>query len=173
MATIVRKISALIAQALVTPFNQLRLDLLKLKVGTVFHADSTAAIATANASSLETSVALVNTEKAWYNAHCASACSATTGQGAHIAADAANTVATADATDLASGITLGNAIKAKYNTHRAATAYHPTADATNTIASADATDQASLNTLLNEIKTDMSAHGAAALTSQAISVVPA
>ena len=173
MASIVRKISALIAQALVTPFNQLRLDALKLRAGLIFHADASAAIATANATDLDTSVALVNAEKAWFNAHCASACDATSGQGAHITADAANTVATADATDLASGITLGNAIKAKYNTHRAATAYHPTADATNTIASADATDQDSLNTLLNEIKTDVNAHAAAAFASPAISVVPA
>lgn len=171
MATQVRDLDGLKADAAVTVLKALRLDLLKLQAGTVCHSDASTAISTADASDLPTVVALANAVKAAYNTHCASACSATTGQGAHIAADAANTVAAADATDQTSANTLLNEIKADYNTHRASTSFHASADSTNAIAAADATDLASSVTLANELKTDINLHFARAFTHQALALV--
>lgn len=170
MATTIRNIPDLKADQAVTELQKLRLDLMKIKVGTIFHMDASTAISTADAADLPTVVALANALKASYNAHCASACSATTGQGAHIAADGANLVSSADATDQTSANTLLNEIKSDYNTHRASTSFHPTADATNTISSANATDLASSITLANELKTDINAHYAAACNHQAIAL---
>jgi hypothetical protein len=121
-------------------------------------------VATANASSLATSVALVNSIKRVVNRHFADA-------RAH---KVANTlITTADATDLATGITLGNAIKAAYNTHIASTTYHSTADSTNATAATDASDQSTLNTLLNEIKADLNAHVISAPVGAQLNVVDA
>ena len=173
MASILRRIPALIALALPAVFNARRLDLLKLKAGSIYHADASAAIATADASDLATSVTLANALKASYNAHCASACSATTGQGAHIAADATYPTAVADATDLTSVEALLNDIKSNYNSHRAVASIHATADSTNTVTAADATTQGSANTLANEIKAKLNLHFAGAFTAPALDVVAA
>lgn len=172
MATTIRKLVDLLVPGLVTYINAVRLDIMKVKAGTIFHGElaPTAIVATANASSLATSIALANAMKAAYNTHIASIVSATTGQGAHIiSGGTAN--ATAAATDLATTITLANALKAAYNTHVALATAHPTADATNTTTSADATDQSSVNTLLNEFKADFNAHIAAAFVSSVINQV--
>ena len=171
MATQIRNLDSLKADQLVTEYNKLRLDCLKMKVGTLFHADASAAITTAVATDLPTAIARANACKASYNAHIASACSATTGQGAHIAADAANAVTSANATDQASLETLLNEMKGDYNTHRASTSFHPTADGTNAVSSANASDLATAITLVNEIVTDLNAHYAAAMSSQAIELV--
>ncbi len=172
MATSVRNIDTLVIQALVTQANAQRLDELKIKAGTIIHADASTAITQADASASDpTIVALANAVKASYNAHVASAASAATGQGAHIAADATNPTAVVDATDLTTAQTLLNDIKAKYNAHRVLLASHATADATNVIASADATNQATAVTLANELKTDINLHYAMALASTAILLV--
>lgn len=173
MASILRKIPTLIALALPAVINAHRLDALKLKAGLISHADASSAIATADASDLATSVTLANALKASYNAHCTSACSATTGHGAHIAADATYPTAVADATDLTSVEALLNDIKSNYNSHRAVATIHATADSTNTVTAADATTQGSANTLANEIKAKLNLHFASALASPAIDVVAA
>lgn len=116
--------------------------------GSLAVADAT--VATANATDLATSVALVNALKVAINSHFADTF-------AHNTAVSA-AVATADATDLATGIALANALKAAYNTHRTAANVHFTNDAANATAAADASDQGTLNTLANEIKTDFNAH---------------
>jgi hypothetical protein len=173
MATPVRNQHSLKIDALMAEYNKLRLDLMKIKAGTIFHMDAGTPVSTANASNEATLVALANALKVAYNAHVASTCSATTGQGAHMADASAGAVATANATDTASANTLLNAIKAAYNTHRASAVFHPTADGTNAVSSADGTDEASGITLANEIKTDLNAHMAAACGHQALNVVAA
>lgn len=173
MASVIRRLIDLLVPELLVQHKKLRLDLMKIKLGTIFHADASAAITTADATDLATLVVLANVIKASYVAHIASACSATTGQGAHIAADATNTVAAADATDLATAQTLLNEVKGDYNAHRILTASHPTADATNVVASANGSDLATNITLANEIKADLNAHYAAAMNHQAISDVAA
>lgn len=170
MATNTRNIPDTITRAIHGEMQKLRLDLLKLKVGTIFHADKGTAVSTANASNEATLVALANALKVAYNTHVASACNATTGQGAHLTADATVTVV-ADATNTASANTLLNDIKSKYNAHRASTTYHMTADATNAVSSADGTDEASGITLANEIKTDLNAHMAAGMNHNALALV--
>jgi hypothetical protein len=155
----------------IAQLNKLRLDVLKIKAGAVFHADATTAITAPNASEINSSIVLANQLKALLNAHYASACDASTGIGAHISADASNVIATADASDLTSVEALLNACKTSYEAHRASTVFHPTADGTHTITSATATDQGTSNTLGNEMKTDCSAHFAAAFGSQAIQLV--
>jgi hypothetical protein len=171
MTISIRNLVGLKADRAITVQNQMRRDMLRLRAGLVFHADASAAISTANATTEATLVALANAEKASYNAHIASAAGATTGQGAHMAADVTNPTAVVNATNEASAITLINDIKAKYNAHRALTTAHPLADGTNVISSADATDTASAYTLANEIKTDLNAHYAAAFGAEATLLV--
>lgn len=171
MATSVRNLDDLVARACVAVLNPLRLDLMKLKAGSIFHADASTAISTADAAALPTVIALANAIKASYNLHIASVCSATTGQGAHLSVDAANGITSADATDQATANTLLNEIKTDYNVHRASAVFHHTADGTNAIAAANATDLATSITLANELKTDINLHYAGAFASQALSLV--
>lgn len=171
MVDSVRNIDSLQLDEMFEEYKKLRLDMLKLQAGTVCHADASTAIATADATNEATLVVLANALKASYNAHCASACSASSGQGVHIAADGANLVAAATATDTASAITLLNELKGDYNTHRASTSFHATADSTNAISAANATDEAEAITLANEAKGDLNAHYARAFANQAVEVV--
>lgn len=171
MATSIRNLDGLKAQQATLVNNARRLDMMKIKAGTIFHADASAAITAPAATDLPTSIVLANALKASYNAHCASACDAVTGQGCHIAADATNPTAVANATDLTSVEALLNDLKSKYNSHRVLTSSHPTADGTNASAAAAATDQATSNTLANDLKTQMNAHYAAAMASQATLLV--
>lgn len=177
MALTIRNLALLIVAALAGEWNKLRLDLLKLKVGTIFHADASTAIATTPlATDYATGWARLNAARTAWNAHLASACSATTGQGAHIAADSANLVAVGtypNATTNATGKNLGNALKAAINTHLGSTSYHPTADATNTISSTNIgdDDEAGTVAMANEVYTDVNAHIASALASSALNLV--
>ena len=169
MATTVRNIDSLKSDALVTAKNAGRLDMLKLQLGTIFHADASATIATPDASSLGTSITLANALKVAYNAHVVSVCSATTGQGAHIASDVAHVTAVANASDLTTVEALLNDIKAKFNLHAVASGIHASNDTT--IATTDASDQGTANTLANAIKAKLNSHFAAALASPAIALV--
>ena len=171
MAKSIRKLDGLIPSALHAELQKIRGDILQVAAGTVSHADASAAIATANATDLPTSIVLTNAIKVAYNAHLASACDTTSGQGVHRAADATNPTAVANATDLASVQTLLNDLKSKYNSHRALASAHGAVDATNVSAAAAATDQGTSNTLANDLKTQMNAHFARALNHSAIALV--
>ncbi|MRG98217.1 hypothetical protein [Polyangium spumosum] len=170
MAT-VRKLTGLKADASVAQLNKLRLDMMRLRAGLVFHASASTAVSTANASDLATSIALITALQAAYTAHIASACSSTSGVGAHMAADATNVLTAPTPTDLASCITAVNELKAEYNLHRVVTSCHPVADSTNAVSTADATDLASVIALANDVKAKLNAHFAAAFTSEAIELV--
>lgn len=169
----VRNLTRLEAEALVAQHNAARLDLLKLQSGVVYHADATTAVSTANATSGPTALALAIALRAAYVAHCASACSATTGVGSHITADATNTLVVAVPTDEASAILTVNELKAKFNLHRVSLSFHASADSASAVSTADATDTASLWALANALKTKFNTHFAGALNSAALVVVPA
>lgn len=143
----------------------------QIGAGATFHLDAAETarqITSANATDLDTSLALVNELRAKYALHIGAD---NAGDGmAHKAQDATNTVAAAVATSLATAITLANEIKVDYTAHIASTTFHHNADATNTVAAADATDQTSLNTLVNELKADLNAHMASAPTNAAPSI---
>lgn len=172
MTTTVRRIDGLQAQRSVAVLNQLRLDLMKMKAGTVFHADASQADATPVAVDLPTTITLANNLKAELNTHMASACDPTTGQGVHLAADATNgPIATANATDLASSETLLNAIKTKFNAHLTQAGVHCTNDATNTVATTNAVDLPTSEALANALQTAINAHFAAALHHDATNLV--
>lgn len=171
MATNVRNLDTDKADASCTVLKQLRLDLMKLKSGSIFHADASTAISAPTASDLPTVLVLANAIKAAYNLHIASVCSASTGQGAHLSVDAANAITSPDATNQGTANTLLIELKTDYNVHRASAVFHHTADSTNVIASADATDLATSIALANELKTDINLHFAAAFTHQALALV--
>lgn len=136
---------------------------------------SEATIALANASDLDTSVALVNQiAQVLYGTY------AGTAQPypghlldllAHVATDTTNVRAAPKATNLATAITLANEIKADFTAHLTQSGVHLNPDATNTIAASDATDQSSLNTLLNELKSDINAHMADAAAGASLRAV--
>lgn len=131
------------------------------------HNDRSEVVVTAaNASSLATSLVLVNNLKAVYEFHIVDT-------HAHLVADATNVLTEPAATDLTTAIDLANEIKAAYNAHRSESGVHPTNDSGNATAAADATDQDSLNTLLNELKTDLNAHMAGGVLAKSVRVVPA
>lgn len=162
MATVLRKTEPYVA-VLATAINSLKAQ---IGAGSSFHLDkSEKTVTAANASSLATSLTLVNQLLAVYRFHMADTL-------AHKVTGVALASYSA-ATDLATAITRANDIKAKYEVHRASTTYHYNADSTNTIAAADATDQTSLNTLLNELKTDFNAHMASGPTGASIRAVNA
>ncbi|KYF87794.1 hypothetical protein BE20_24935 [Sorangium cellulosum] len=174
MATSIRRLTRLEAEQAIAVQNALRLDLLKLRAGSIFHADATTGVSledlTAGSSTAD-QVAFTLACSAAYTAHIASACAAATGQGAHLAADATNVLTTPNPTDLASCNARMNEIKAQYNLHRASTTFHPVADSTNTMAASDATNAATLATLGNQVKARLNAHFAAAFTHQATLLV--
>lgn len=150
MATVVRGTSPDVA-VYAAAFNALKLQ---IGAGATPHLDAgeyfTAANAAANASSLATSLTLVNQLRAVSLLHRADTL-------IHKAVDSATITAPA-ATDLATAITLANELKSDYATHIASTSIHFNADVTNVITAANASDQGTLNTLLNDIKTQYLAH---------------
>lgn len=162
MATVLRKQGPFV-QAFADAHNDLKAQ---IGAGSSFHLDkSEKTVTKANASSLATSLVLVNEILGVYKFHMADKL-------AHKVVGVA-LASYAPATDLTTAMARANDVKAKMNTHIASTTYHYTADATNGISSPDATDQASLNTLLNEIKTDLNAHMGSGPAAKSIRVVPA
>lgn len=110
-------------------------------------------VSVANASSLDTSLALCKALLTTYAAHAPDALM-------HRNGDTTNDTASvpADVVDLPTAITAANELKAALNAHLTENNVHWTDDTTNDVTSPDATDQGSLNTLLNELKTDLNAH---------------
>ncbi|MCU1422747.1 MAG: hypothetical protein JWN36_2398 [Microbacteriaceae bacterium] len=174
MALSIRALVPLIANAVLVHVNKMRLDLLKLRGGLIFHADATQAVTVADitaGSLLAAQVAITADISAQYVAHIASAADATTGIGAHIAADATHVLTTPAGTTLGTCEARLNEVKAQYNLHCAATANHPLADATNTVSTADATDATTLAALATALHAKMNAHFAAAFNAQALLLV--
>lgn len=176
MATDVRNLNGLKTAAAVAAYDMTRLDALKLRAGLIYHADATTPVTLADiatGSTLAAQVAFTVACSAAHTAHIASACDATTGQGAHIAADAANVLTTPVPTTLAECYARMNEIKALHNLHVALTAKHAVADSTNTVSATDATTAATLATLGNQVKAKQAAHFSAAFTAQALNVTGA
>lgn len=162
-----------VAQGLVTNWNKVRLDMMKIKLGTVFHADATTLVTAASSDGTPaTQYALVLNESQVFNTHCASACSATTGQGAHVAADATNApIAATAVAALSTSATRLLLIKTKYTAHVSQSGKHMTNDGTNAITlSTDGTQEGN-DALADEIKTVLNAHIGADLTSEYIELV--
>jgi len=175
MSTLVRNFAGLKAQASLDNDNLLRLDLLKLRNGLIFHADATTAIDLDDAvydgyqdGYETTAIDLINACSTAYGVHLASDCDSVTGLGCHISVDSTNVLTAPIATDPASAETLANQYKAKFNLHIASAVFHPVADTLNTITADDATDETTLVTLVNECKAKTNSHFAAAFTSQAL-----
>jgi hypothetical protein len=176
MSTSIRNVPGAAGAQGIATLNQLRRDLLRLRGGLVFHADASTGVSLADisaGSTLAVQVAFTAACSSAYLAHIASACDATTGQGAHISADATNVLATPAGTDLTSCYARMNEVKAKFNAHGASAVFHPIADGTNVTTAPDATTAGTLATLGNEVKADLNAHFAAAFTAQATVIGPA
>ena len=169
----VRNLTNLKTDAVLVQHNVARLDMLRLQSGVVYHADATAAITTADATTAPTALALALVLRAIYVTHCASACHATTGIGSHIAADATNTLAVAVPTDEASCILTANELKAKFNLHRVSLSFHASADSASAVATTDASNEATLWTLLNALKVKFNLHFAGALSGANLAVIAA
>ena len=168
MATSVRKLPIVEAQRAIDVLNQMRLDLLKLRSGTIYHAtQSTAVDGYGTLSQVDATNALV----AAYNTHIASVCDSTTGEGCHLSADSSNAVTSPVATDTTSAITRANELKADFNLHRASTTFHPVADSVHVVTAADATNSSTLNTLLSDLQTQINAHFAGGFTATATTLV--
>jgi hypothetical protein len=147
MATVLRNTDPM-ASVVADVCNKLKAQ---VGAGSAVHLDkSEVTVTAADASSLATSLVLVNQLRAVYEFHKADTL-------AHKTADTA-TLSAPVATDLTSAITLANELKGDYNVHRASTSWHYNADGTNIVAASNASDQGTLNTLLNDIKAQFNAH---------------
>lgn len=176
MAVTLRKIDSILARASADALNRLRVDMLQVKAGAVFHVDTSPADASPTAADLPTVIVMANALKAELNTSFASALqktitSSTYGQGVHMVADATNTIAAAAASDLATSITLLNAIKTAFNAHLTQAGVHITNDGTNTVATTNASDLPTSITLANALQGKVNAHFAAALAHQAVVLV--
>lgn len=123
----------------------------------------TTAIITADASDLDSAIALTNDLKATVNKRRLGLHKLFTGQAFH--ADASSAVSTADAADEASAVALVNALKAALNAHVADTidatsgqGAHGSADAGNAVTGADASSIYGVAALLSELRSKFNAH---------------
>jgi hypothetical protein len=165
-----------VAKGLHVQLNKVRADLLKLKLGTVHHADTTATVVETAADDLPSLLVAVNEATTVFNAHCASACNATTGVGAHIVADATNApVTTAAVVALSTSITRIRLLRDKMVLHIAQAGKHPTNDTVNTPASLS-TDGGSLPEVCsacNLLTGTMNAHIRASFANEYVETIPA
>lgn len=167
----VRNLDSLKSAASVDMLNALRLDLLRLKKGVVYHAGASTAVD--GYADADTYVAVTNSMVASYSAHIASACDSVTGRGCHLAADATNTIAASVATNLATSLTRANELKAKANLHFVLASAHCTADSVSSVTAANATDLPTLQVLLLDIEAQLNNHFAGSLVSDAIELISA
>lgn len=153
----------------IAELNKLRKDTVRIRSGTVHHVGATAAIATADATSEATAVALANAIKASFNTHIADVVHATTGAGVHGVADPANEIATPDATSYSNLRVLVSDIEAKINAHvQADGGVHYVADRANIVPLGKwraGVGWEPVHALLNECKAAINAHYASALNS--------
>lgn len=125
--------------ALYTLLNEIKTDFnahVILTAGSVHGAaDNADVVATADATTIATAIALANALRAAYELH-----RVKTSSSIHGAADNTNAITAPVATDGASCVTLANDLKAKYNLHRVviAASVHGAADSTNVTSAADA-----------------------------------
>jgi hypothetical protein len=164
-----RALTKLKADRAIEVLNQIRLDLLKLRAGTVYHASATDEIVDGYGDGY---VLRTNSYVTAYSTHIASVCDASTGVGAHISEDSTNIVSAPVATDLASAITRANELKADFNSHITLTGAHAgVADSIHTVSASDATDEASLLTLLDDLLEQLNGHFAGSFTADAIELI--
>lgn len=181
MAISVRKNVSEAIIAIAYALNSSQLDFTQAQADGYFHQDATqttngplfdvsqvvltnVTVTAANASSLSTSLTLVNQLYGIMNLHFSD------GE-VHKKADLVN-LPSADgyanlaAVDLPSAIVLVNALKVLFNKHLTQSGVHLTNDAVNTVNTTNATDQTSVNNLANQMKTSLNAHMASCPTGE-------
>lgn len=165
----VRNLNQLKAAASIDVLNALRLDLLRLKKGVVYHAEASEAVD--GYADADTYVSVTNAMVSSFNDHCASVCDAVSGLGAHLAEDSTNTVSASVATDLATSLTRANQLKSKANAHFVFAASHCQTDSVSSVTAADATDLPTLQVLLLDLEEQINNHYAGALVSEAVELI--
>lgn len=155
------------ASASAAQVNALRLDLAKAVTGGMSHVDASTVPSLVGLSRWAAVNALVDV----YEAHRASAYSATTGAGSHLAADSTNAVTAPVATDLGTAQTRANDLKAKANLHFVVSAAHPTVDSVSSITAANATNGATLDTLTANIAAQFAIHFGRSFGSSLLNIV--
>lgn len=158
MSRTVRNLQYPVTTAIVEEAGKLRLDLLKIRQGSVFHIETPTALSTSTAVSTATALAIANAARSSLNAHMESACDASSGQGVHLAADSANPFTTPVATEIESTITLLVAEKAAFNAHRTQSGVHPANDAVNVVTAATPHSYDDLVALTNQEYTKYNTH---------------
>lgn len=165
----VRNLTPLKSAASVSVLNALRLDLLRLQKGVVFHAEASDAV-DGYCTDLDY-VAVTNTVTSAFNDHCRSACDSVTGLGVHLAEDTTNLVVASVATDLATAITRVNQLKTKANAHFVWAASHCTVDSVSSVTATNASDLPTLKVLLLDIEDQLNLHFAGSLVSEAVELL--
>ncbi len=174
MALTVRRVDPALGRASALSQNKLARAVVE-QLSTYPHADASArtsvegtitvlSITAADATTVNTTIALANACKIVWNEHLADAGKATNSWGgAHKAEDTTNDVTTAVATDQTTANTLLNALKTAFNAHVSQAGVHFTNDSTYSVTAANATDEGSSQTLATELKARINSHIAFAL----------
>jgi hypothetical protein len=170
MSLQIAKFPALQASAAIQVLNQLRLDLLRLANGSVYHANPSTAIPEFSFGSFGVSQDLLNTMAGSFNQHLISVCDAT-GEGCHLAPDYDDEIVSPLATDGYSGFYRANELKRKFNQHIASSEFHAVEDLSHVVTAPDATDTISLAKLTIELRNKMNGHFAGAFLSPTIKVI--
>lgn len=171
MSLQIAKFPALQASTAIQILNQLRLDMLRLANGLVYHANKTAKIPEFSFGKYGISEDLLNTMSGLFNQHIVSICDPITGKGAHLSPDYDSEINSSLAVDGYSGCKKANELKYKFNQHIVSSQFHAVEDLNNLITAPDAIDTISLAKLTMEIRDKMNAHFDGALETPVIEVI--
>lgn len=171
MSLQIAKFPALQASTAIQILNQLRLDLLKLANGSIYHANPSSKIPEFSFGKYGINEDLLNTIASSFNQHIISVCDPNTGEGSHLAPDYENETISALAVDGYSSLKRANELKYKFNRHIASSEFHAVEDMNNCIIAPDATDTLSLAKLVIEIRDKMNDHFAGAFSTPAVKVI--
>lgn len=177
----IAKFPALLALGSVQVLNQLRLDLLKLANGQIYHASPTILVPEYVSGNYGGMIDLVNVMAISFNQHIINTCDSITGEGCHLVADYANEVISPLAVDLKSAIRKANELKRNFSEHIASSEFHAVEDINNVLIlekkhpgaerSAQETDAEHLKSLVTELRNKMNSHFAGAFSVPTIQVI--
>lgn len=172
--TQVRNLSDLKVDQLVVEFNKLRLDMQKLRAGSLFHSDESAEVGLTASGTAPLLAANVEVIRLALNAHMASEVDEVSGVGVHLAADATNgPLSAAAGGSVAQSCTALGAFRTAFNAHLTQSGKHSVSDSANSLSSgtANPTDQATADAFATALVAKINLHFEAAFSSSSIEVV--
>lgn len=172
----IAKFPVLLASTSVQVLNQLRLDLLKLANGQIYHAEPTILIPEYVSGNYGGMIDLVNFMAVSFNQHIVNECDPVTGQGCHLTSDYVNEVISPLAVDIKGAIRKADELKRNFSQHIASSEFHAVEDVNNILVlekkhPGAETDVEYLKSLVTELRNKMNSHFTGAFSIPAIQVI--